>query len=143
MDAAIRCYGEYGEEIDERIRRNAEEADRRLALFRQGAVAAKAAGILTGVSDEELLRAAQLDRRTVVTENVGDFIPIAKDHVATGTPHHGLVRVAPSAFARSSERRRHLGRGGHGPRRAARAGSGYDPGAPGSPGCSPDWRAIR
>lgn len=37
VDIAIRYYGECAEEIDERIRRNAEEADRRLALFRQGA----------------------------------------------------------------------------------------------------------
>lgn len=37
LDIAIRYHGEFGQEIDERIRRNAEEADRRLALFRQGA----------------------------------------------------------------------------------------------------------
>lgn len=37
LDAAIRYYGEYGEEIDERIRRNTEEADRRMVLFQQGA----------------------------------------------------------------------------------------------------------
>jgi hypothetical protein len=36
VDAALRYYGEYGQEIDERIRRNAEEADRRAALFRAG-----------------------------------------------------------------------------------------------------------
>ncbi len=62
------------------------------------AVAADAA--LAGLSDEELFRAAQLDGRAVVTENVGDFIPIVQEHVATGTPHHGLVLVAPSAFPR-------------------------------------------
>lgn len=33
VDVAIRYYGEFGEEIDERIRRNSEEADRRLALL--------------------------------------------------------------------------------------------------------------
>jgi hypothetical protein len=36
VDVALRYYGEYAEEIDERIRRNAEEADRRRALFRAG-----------------------------------------------------------------------------------------------------------
>lgn len=36
VDTALRYYGEFSEEIDERIRRNAQEADRRLALFRAG-----------------------------------------------------------------------------------------------------------
>lgn len=63
-------------------------------------VAATADAALTGLSDEELFTAAQLDERTVVTENVGDFIPIAQDYAATGTPHHGLVLVAPRALPR-------------------------------------------
>lgn len=37
VDVAVRYYGEYPAEIDDRIRANAEEAERRLALFRQGA----------------------------------------------------------------------------------------------------------
>ncbi len=37
VDVAVRYYGEFTDEIDDRIRANAEEADRRLALFRQGA----------------------------------------------------------------------------------------------------------
>lgn len=37
LDTAIRYYGEYGDEIDAWIRRNTEEANRRLALFQQGA----------------------------------------------------------------------------------------------------------
>lgn len=63
-------------------------------------IAVAADSALTGLSDEELFRAAQVHARTVVTENVADFIPIAQDHAATGTPHHGLVLVAPSAFRR-------------------------------------------
>lgn len=37
LDTAIRYYGEYGDEIDEWIRRNTEEADPRLALSEHGA----------------------------------------------------------------------------------------------------------
>jgi len=37
VDVAVRYYGEFTDEIDDRIRANADEADRRLALFRRGA----------------------------------------------------------------------------------------------------------
>lgn len=36
VEVALRYYGEYTDEIDERIRRNAEDAERRLTLFRAG-----------------------------------------------------------------------------------------------------------
>lgn len=36
VDVAVRYYGEFTDEIDERIRLNAEEGDRRLALFLAG-----------------------------------------------------------------------------------------------------------
>lgn len=63
-------------------------------------IAAKASSALSGISDEEVFAVAQTVERTVVTENVGDFIPIARAYAAAGTPHHGLVLVAASVFPR-------------------------------------------
>jgi hypothetical protein len=37
VDVAVRYYGEFAAEIDDRIQRNSEDADRRRALFQQGA----------------------------------------------------------------------------------------------------------
>lgn len=55
---------------------------------------------LSNLADERLFAAAQLEQRTVVTENVSDYIPIAQQYGRAGTPHHGLVLVAPSAYRR-------------------------------------------
>lgn len=46
---------------------------------------------LSSIADEQLFAAAQDQRRAIVTENVGDYIPIAQHYGVTGTPHHGLV----------------------------------------------------
>jgi hypothetical protein len=60
---------------------------------------------LRGLPDREVFVAAQLDRRAVVTESIGDFV-----HVETAwrgeqdTPHHGLLLVAPGAYPRHLRR---------------------------------------
>lgn len=52
-----------------------------LALRGHDVISATADASLTGMSDEDLFTAAQVAGRTIVTENVGDFIPIVDlDH---------------------------------------------------------------
>jgi hypothetical protein len=46
----------------------------------------------------------QLERRTVVTENVSDFVPIADDYDAGGQAHHGLVLVHGREYPRGNPR---------------------------------------
>jgi predicted nuclease of predicted toxin-antitoxin system len=59
---------------------------------------------LRNVQDAELFAAAQAEQRTVVTENVPDFIAIANDHDLRGKAHHGVVLVHPRRYPRSVER---------------------------------------
>lgn len=61
-------------------------------------IAAKTDASLTGLSDEDLFAAAQVAERTVVTENVGDLIPIVQAHAGAAMPHHGLVLVSSHAL---------------------------------------------
>lgn len=63
-------------------------------------IAASTHAHLSGIPDDDLFAAAQLEQRAVVTENVDDFVPIVQDYAAAGTAHHGLVLVAPSAYPR-------------------------------------------
>jgi predicted nuclease of predicted toxin-antitoxin system len=60
---------------------------------------------LRGLPDREVFVAAQLERRCVVTENIGDFVRVEaawrSDH---DTPHCGLILVAPGAFPRHHRR---------------------------------------
>ena len=80
-------------------------------LRRRGvdAVAIQATPALRGLPDREVFVAAQLERRCLVTENIGDFVRVEaawrSEHDA---PHHGLILVAPGAFPR--HRRRVIGR---------------------------------
>jgi Domain of unknown function (DUF5615) len=59
---------------------------------------------LRSITDAELFAAAQRERRTVVTENVPDFVPIAKDYDAGGKAHHGLVLVHARKYPRGHPR---------------------------------------
>jgi len=59
---------------------------------------------LRSMPDPELFAAAQEERRTIVTENVRDFVPIANDHDARAIAHYGLVLVHPAAFPRGDAR---------------------------------------
>jgi hypothetical protein len=55
-------------------------------------------------SDADVFAAAQTEGRTVVTENVADFVPIANDHDARSKAHHGLVLVHPVRYPRGHPR---------------------------------------
>ncbi len=59
---------------------------------------------LRNLPDDELFAAAQEQRRTVVTENVRDFVPLANDRDARGVLHHGIVLVHPRAHPRGNPR---------------------------------------
>lgn len=59
---------------------------------------------LRNVSDPDVFAAAQGERRTVASENVPDFVPIANDHDARGQAHHGLVLVHQRRYPRGNPR---------------------------------------
>jgi len=59
---------------------------------------------LRNLSDAALFAAAQGERRTVVTENVRDFAPIANDYDARASAHYGLVLVHPARYPRGNPR---------------------------------------
>jgi hypothetical protein len=54
------------------------------------------------LTDEELLRRASSDGRSVVTENAKDFDRIVRSWVATGEHHAGVVFTSPRRFHRGS-----------------------------------------
>lgn len=55
---------------------------------------------LIGVSDSDLLRLAAAERRSIVTENVADFIELTRHFAAREEDHYGIVFVS-SRFPRS------------------------------------------
>jgi hypothetical protein len=57
---------------------------------------------LRAVADAAVFAAAQEERRAMVTENIADFVRLARDHDAHGLQHHGLVLVDPRKFPRGS-----------------------------------------
>ncbi len=59
---------------------------------------------LRSSADADVFAAAQRERRTVVTENVSDFLPLAGDHDARGEAHHGLVLVQGRKYPRGNRR---------------------------------------
>ena len=66
------------------------------------AVAVKERAELIGMSDEDLLRAATVDERAVVTENVKDFAPLHQYISTAGQRHSGLIFTHPRRFPRSA-----------------------------------------
>ena len=66
------------------------------------AVAVKERAALIGMSDEDLLQAATVDERAVVTENVKDFAPLHQHISAAGQRHAGLIFTHPRRFPRSA-----------------------------------------
>jgi predicted nuclease of predicted toxin-antitoxin system len=66
------------------------------------AVAVKERPELVGVSDHELLVAATAEGRTVVTENVKDFVALSQRGAAAGDQHAGLVFTHPRRFNRAA-----------------------------------------
>ena len=55
---------------------------------------------LASLGDEDLLRFATADARTVVTENVKDFERIVRTWATTGEHHAGVVFTSPRRFHR-------------------------------------------
>jgi predicted nuclease of predicted toxin-antitoxin system len=53
-----------------------------------------------GSSDAEVFGAAVVSGRAVLTENVGDFVPIAAEHSTAGGHHAGVLIVLSSRFSR-------------------------------------------
>ena len=64
--------------------------------------AAKERADLSGLTDEDLLRAATADGRSIVTENVKDFAALHRSVLAAGHQHSGLVFTHPRRFPRSA-----------------------------------------
>lgn len=58
---------------------------------------------LAGLADWTLITAARRDGRALLTENVGDFMPIATELNRTGTPHAGIILANPHRFPRSRD----------------------------------------
>ena len=57
-----------------------------------------------GVPDDEVFRRAQEDERTLVTDNVRDFVAILADYEARRGMHHGIVFALRPRFDRSGPR---------------------------------------
>jgi hypothetical protein len=55
---------------------------------------------LAGASDKEVFGAAIASGYVVLTENVGDFAPIAAEHSTAGGHHHGVLIALSSRFSR-------------------------------------------
>lgn len=65
-------------------------------------VAVAATPELRGLADEDLLSHAAGNGRAVVTENVADFMPLAKQWASEGRPHSGLIFTNPKRFNRAN-----------------------------------------
>lgn len=57
---------------------------------------------LEGSSDADLLSAMTVERRALLTENVGDFAPLLQQLAATGESHYGVIYSAPRSMPRSA-----------------------------------------
>ena len=53
---------------------------------------------LVGLSDEQLLAAATVAGRAVVTKNVKDFVPLDNLYKASGRGHAGIVLISSKTF---------------------------------------------
>ncbi len=58
---------------------------------------------LAGLADWRLIAAAREDDRALLTENVGDFLPIAAELARTGMPHAGIILANGRRFPRSRD----------------------------------------
>lgn len=58
---------------------------------------------MAGLADRTLITAARRDGRALLTENVGDFVPIATELTRAGTPHAGIILANPHRFPRSRD----------------------------------------
>lgn len=67
------------------------------------AVAAADDPALAGLDDEELLRAANRDRRSLVTENIRDFDRIVRAWTVEGEHHNGVIFTSPRRYHRGAK----------------------------------------
>lgn len=79
-------------------------AARRLRENGHDVEAAADNALLASLDDESLLRAAAVERRMIVTENVKDFDRIARIWASTGEHHAGVMFTSPRRFHRGSGR---------------------------------------
>lgn len=73
-----------------------------LAIDQWDVLAVAASAELRGLSDVDLLSHAATTDRTLVTENVTDFSPLAAQRVAEGGTHAGFIFTNPRRFNRAS-----------------------------------------
>ena len=59
---------------------------------------------LRSLPDDAVFAIAQQERRTVVTENIGDFSTIAGAADQRGSAHHGLILIDPAKYPRGHPR---------------------------------------
>ena len=59
---------------------------------------------LRGQPDGAVFDTAQLEQRTVVTENVPDYRPLAAELLRGGGSHHGLIFTSDRTFPRGEDR---------------------------------------
>ena len=81
---------QYSREIAEQLRDRGHDV-----------TAVKEVPVPEGVDDEPLLRRARDDRRALLTNNVRDFAPLARQWAAGGEDHAGLIFTADESMARS------------------------------------------
>lgn len=58
---------------------------------------------LIGLPDAELLRRMAHESRTIVTNNVADFLPLAGQAVSTGEGHSGLLFTSERSMPRRKD----------------------------------------
>lgn len=85
--------------LDAHHSRHAAERLRRLG---HDVIAASDDVALAALPDEDLLRDATSDRRTLVTENVKDFEVIARHWAVQDEHHAGLIFTSPRRFHRGN-----------------------------------------
>jgi predicted nuclease of predicted toxin-antitoxin system len=83
------------------------EIARQLRARGHDALAVRELPDLHGLADADLLAWARTEHRTVVTENVADFVELHRRSVMRRRPHAGLILTSPRGFPRT---RRAIGR---------------------------------
>lgn len=57
---------------------------------------------LVSTADEELVRVTARERRALLTNNVRDFVALARRWAAAGEDHHGLIFTSDASLPRST-----------------------------------------
>jgi hypothetical protein len=80
----------YSREIAEQLRDRGHDA-----------VAVKERADLIAIGDAELFTLMAAERRAILTENVGDFMPLVQGAAAAGEAHFGVVFTSHGSMPRS------------------------------------------